>query len=145
MKIKSFRGTIANGGQDTIRLSTNNGLIGYKIVKFELMTNEPGNAQQELVAKIFKIEQSSVPTASAKIDFSDSTLLAAGMFIQSTTNYSHYQTTIFDNEVFNQDIYVTHTDNDGNDPVNYYIELEQVKLSVDEAAVATLKDMRGRE
>ena len=28
-------------------------------------------------------------------------------------------------------------------PVNYYIELEQVKLDLSEATVATLKDMRG--
>ena len=44
---------------------------------------------------------------------------------------------------FNQDIYITcySTDN----KINYYIELEQVPLSKDEATVATLKDMRGRE
>ena len=48
--------------------------------------------------------------------------------------------TIFDNMTFNQDIYVTATSTDGN--MNYYVELEQVKLSKDEAAVATLKDMR---
>ena len=142
MPIKSFRGLIANGGQQTIHLRTNNGSTGYRIVKFELMTNEPGNAQQELVAKIYKVEQTSVPASSAKIDFSDNTLLAAGMFIQSTTYYSHYQTTIFDNEIFNQDIYVTHTDNDGSDPVNYYIELEQIKLDLNENTVATLKDIR---
>jgi hypothetical protein len=142
MPIKSFRGLIANGDQQTIALSTNNGSVGYKIVKFEIMTNEPGNAQQELIVKIYKIPQSTVPTASAKIDFSDNTLLAAGMFIQSTTEYMHTQTTIFDNEIFNQDIYVTHTDNDGSDPVNYYIELEQMKLALDENTVATLKDIR---
>jgi hypothetical protein len=28
---------------------------------------------------------------------------------------------------------------------NYYLELEEIKLSEHEAAVATLKDMRGRE
>jgi hypothetical protein len=29
--------------------------------------------------------------------------------------------------------------------MNYYIELEKVKLDLNEATVATLKDMRGRE
>jgi hypothetical protein len=29
--------------------------------------------------------------------------------------------------------------------MNYYLELEQVKLDLNEATVATLKDMRGRE
>jgi len=51
---------------------------------------------------------------------------------------------IFDNEVFNQDIYITYTDNGGgsNEDINYYIELEQIKLDLSENTVATLKDIR---
>jgi len=54
-------------------------------------------------------------------------------------------TIIFDHEIFNQDIYVTHWSDSGADACNYYIELEQVKLSVDESTVATLKDIRNKE
>ena len=53
---------------------------------------------------------------------------------------------IFDNEKFNQDIFVTNVDVVGNSaPINYYIELEQIKLSLDENTVATLKDIRNIE
>ena len=48
----------------------------------------------------------------------------------------------FDKMVFNQDIYVTHTDNSSAGFINYYIELEQIKLDTNANTVATLKDMR---
>ena len=43
---------------------------------------------------------------------------------------------------FNQDIFVTIDDSQNVAGANFYLELEQVKLSKDEATVATLKDMR---
>ena len=46
------------------------------------------------------------------------------------------------NEIFNQDIYITHVDSDASAPINYYIELEQIKLDLNENTVATLKDIR---
>ena len=49
---------------------------------------------------------------------------------------------IFDDDVFNQDIYITHVETVGTEPCSYYIKLEQVKLSLDENTVATLKDIR---
>ena len=61
------------------------------------------------------------------------------------TQYSISNVIVFDQTVFNQDIYITHKDVSIGQAVNYYLELEQVKLAKDEAAVATLKDMRGRE
>ena len=56
-----------------------------------------------------------------------------------------YETVIFDNEIFNQDIYVTNYDAATGESMNYYIELEVLNLDLAEATVATLKDMRGRE
>ena len=106
------------------------------------MTKEPGNTSQDLVVKIYKVKQDSVPSSSGTIDFSDNTLLAAGYFAQATADFSHFKSVIFDNEIFNQDIYVTCTDNDGSDPCNYYFELEQIKLNSNENTVATLKDIR---
>ena len=52
---------------------------------------------------------------------------------------------MFDHVKVNQDIYISHHNADGTSSCNYYIELEQMKLNLDEATVATLKDMRGRE
>jgi len=144
--IKTFKALIADGGQDTIRLSSKSGLIGYKIVKFQLIPNKPGALAAEHVVQIFKVYQD--PTLiSNEIDFTNQTLLAAGYVSNATSGDSSppRQTILFDNEVFNQDIFVTHKIQNGSGSVNYYIELEQIKLDVNEAAVATLKDMRGRE
>jgi len=138
--IKTFRGLIADNGQDTIVLHTNDGSTGYRLVKFELMGATPGTVNIESVVKIYKTLQTSI---TATIDFSDQTLLGSGTY-QGNTAANNYPTTlftIFDREIFNQDIYVTHQDLQNN-PINYYIELEQVKLDLSESTVATLKDIK---
>ena len=144
---KSFRGLLADGAQERIRLSTNNGLIGYKIVKFQLMPELPGNADAEHVAQIFTTERdTAIPTASPSINFNDPTLIAAALTGNSTNITQNIsQSIIIDNMTFNQDIFVTHTDAGNANKVNFYLELEQMKLDLNEATVATLKDMRGRE
>ena len=143
MVVKSFRGLIADGGVDRISLRTNNGSTGYKIVKFQLMGHNPGDnslGSYEHVVQIFKILQT---TASATVDFSNQTLLAAGLCFGNTSPQFNDTTSIlFDNEIFNQDIFITHVDEDSATPVNYYIELEQIKLDLNENTVATLKDIR---
>tara|TARA_Y100001973_G_C4922550_1_gene197080 strand:+ start:24 stop:473 length:450 start_codon:yes stop_codon:yes gene_type:complete len=145
MPIKSFRGLIADGAIDTISLHTNDGSTGYKITKFQLMGHEPGNNSRgsyEHVVKIFKIPQAE-GSATAIVDFADNTLLAAGLCFGNTSPQFNDTTSIlFDNEIFNQDIFITHVDEDAATPVNYYIELEVVKLAIDENTVATLKDIR---
>jgi hypothetical protein len=144
MAIKSFRGKLADGEQQTISLHTNNGSIGYMIKKFQIMMEQPGNTAQESLVQIFKIEQTTVPTSAATVDFSDNTLLAAAF---QDTNVHPTEVVVFDNEIFNQDVYITYTDNGSgtNEDVNYYIELEQIKLALDENTVATLKDIRNIE
>ena len=142
MPIKTFRGVLADGEQDTVVLHTNNGSTGYRIVNFQIMSQQPGAAHQESIVQIFKISQTTVPTTAATIDFQDNTLLAAGVLINNSNLYGHKSEVIFENEIFNQDIYVTHTDNESSTACNYYIELEQVKLNLDENTVATLKDIR---
>jgi len=145
MTIKTFRGLIADGGQDTIVLHTNDGSTGYRIVKFELFNPSPGAVNFESVVKIYKVDQkitASNPTTGT-VDFSDQTLLAAA-YLADTDSPAVTTTHIvtFDKEIFNQDIYVTHKDIDTGIACNYYIELEQVKLALDENTVATLKDIR---
>ena len=75
MPIKSFRGNIKDNGIDMIPLSTRNGSVGYKIVKFELFPDNPGTVRQESLVKIYSVSQTGTPTSS--VDFSDNTLLAA--------------------------------------------------------------------
>ena len=140
-KIKSFRGLIADDTIDTVVLHTNTGSTGYKITKFEIMANRPGAQTIESIVKVYKVPQT---TVDGVIDFSDNTLLAAAIFENNSGSGSlpFYQFAIFDNEIFNQDIYITAADVNGSESVNYHIELEQVKLSLDENTVATLKDIR---
>ena len=138
--IKTFRGMLADGGQDRIRLQTIKGKVGYRIVKFELMGKTPGNAGQESVIKIYKEFQS---TIDAIVNFTDSALLAAGLYHKSANIlYPLSESVIFDNEIFNQDIYVTHTETDGAQSCNYYIELEVIPLDDAGAEYTTLKDFR---
>ena len=143
MPIKSFRGLLADNGIDTISLSTKNGSIGYKITKFEIIAQKPGNVHNESVVKIYSIPQT---TADAFIDFNDNTLLAAGYYRDDASRvYSQSDTVVFDNMTFNQDIYITHVDVEVGESINYYIELEQIKLDLNENTVATLKDIRNIE
>jgi len=148
--IKTFRGLIADGAQDTINLHTNDGKTGYKITKFELIGNNPQAGNQESVVKIYKVKQpeigSSTPPvfADGLIDFSDNTLLGVGVFKNyGAVDYNINDQVIFDQEIFNQDIYVTHTDAAGSNlACNYYIELEQMPLDLNESTVATLQSIR---
>jgi hypothetical protein len=144
---KSFRSRMTPGTVEKIRLSTNNGLIGYKIVKFQLINKNPHAVDAALVAKVFTTgttETGAERTATATVNFTDPTLVAVAAYEdKASSNYPTHETILFDNVTFNQDIYISMADADSStEPGNYYLELEQVKLSKDEATVATLKDMR---
>jgi len=146
--IKTFRGLIADGGQQEINLHTNDGKTGYRIVKLQLMPNEPGEDQHESTVKIYtKFQNPATNPVNNTVDFSDITLVAAAVWQSGNTQGGQDALwvpliTIFDNETFNQDIYVTHSETDGTNPINYYIELEQVPLDLNESTVATLQNIR---
>ena len=143
MPIKTFRGLMKDGDMDQINLHTNTGSTGYRIKKFMLMPAAPGTDNLETIVKIYKIEQ---PNATITLDFNDQTLLAAGYAENHAGEDSPLTSTIFfDNEVFNQDVYVTCKETLTSDGINYYIEMEQVKLDLNENTVATLKDIRNIE
>jgi len=140
--MKSFRGLMTDGAIDTVTLHTNNGSTGYRIVKFEVVTNDPGAAAAESLIKMFTVPQAA-GSATSTIDFSDQTLLGIGYVAINSDNVGIMtKEIIFDNMIFNQDIYLTCHDNKGSASCNYYIELEQVKLDLNENTVATLKDIR---
>ena len=141
MPIKTFRGLIADGNQDIVVLHTNDGSLGYRIIKFSIIPEKPVTAANECVLQIWKVSQTGV---TSEIDFSNQTLLGIGIYSNQTdtTYYPDDQTIIFDTEIFNQDIYITHKNETGTVSCNYYLELEQVKLDLNENTVATLKDIR---
>ena len=142
----SFRGMIdsslGNDAQDTVHLHTIRGAVGYKITKMQVFPNEPGAVTTEGVVKIFKIKQTAID---ALVNFEDQTLLAAAYYTQYTGANTTANTliSIFDNEIFNQDIYIVYDEIGGTQQsMNYYIELEQMPLDLNENTVATLKDIR---
>jgi hypothetical protein len=144
-KICTFRGLIASGTQDRINLHTNDGKIGYRIVKFQLFPRN-FNISEEYNLAIWSDSQGTFTAASpyalTTFDFSDNTLLAAG-FIETVGGSSEglNEIVVFDNETFNQDIFVTHV-SQAAAACNYYIELEQISLDLNEATVATLQSIR---
>jgi len=140
--IKTFRGLLADGGQDRIRLQTIKGKVGYRIVKFQIISETPSAAAPESIVKIFTEEQSS---ATALINFTDNALLAAAYYSGADVPSQPQDIIIvFDKEIFNQDIYITHLDNDASVNMNYYLELEVIPLDDKGAEYTTVKDLRTR-
>jgi hypothetical protein len=139
--IKTFRGMLPDQGQSRIRLSTKKGKTGYKIIKFEIMPNAMGTVIQQSMVKLYKITQTSVD---GLVDFTDGNLLAAAFIGNDTSTHAYppSPSIIFDQEIFNQDIYVTHFDTKTGEACNYYLELETINMTDNAAAVSTLRDIR---
>ena len=144
MAIKSFRGKMQSDDIDTIVLHTNTGSTGYKVIKFDVFPVDPYKDDYESILQMFKTPQTA---ASDEVDFSNQILLGAAMYSSrgSAESYPEDKYVLFDNEIFNQDIYITYKDQKTNSGMNYYLELEQVKLDLSENTVATLKDIRNIE
>jgi hypothetical protein len=147
MPIKSFRGLMNTdaGGDSTAQVSlhTNNGAIGYRIKKLQIIPKDPTDTTNEAVFQIFTI-----PTASTdEIDFSDRSEERRVVWSNHSSGslYPEDTTVIFDHMVFNQDVYLTCKTDAGSKSINYYFELEQIKLDLNENTVATLKDIRNIE
>jgi len=130
LMIKSYRGLLADGGEEKIRLGTPDGRTGYRIIKFQVMTKTPGQVDHaEHIVKIYKAEQSTEvggPGIDGTVNFSDLDLLGAAATFNRTDASQSYPTThiIFETEIFNQDIFVTHFEAINAIACNYYIELE---------------------
>jgi len=109
-QMHSFRGLLADGGQDKIRIE---GATGEII---------------ESTMQIWREEQSSF---SQVTDFNDNELLGAGYLHISQEGNDPAASTIiiFDNALFSRNIWVTHTELNGTAAANFYIELEEVKVS----------------
>ena len=143
-KTISFRGTLPIGEQDRIRLKTNDGKTGYKITKFQLISTTPGLTTSEFIGQIFKTDQDGSITTT--VNFTDSNLLAVAHLENINTPsalHSNATTVIFDNQMFNQDIFINITDSSGATvPCNYYIELETMALTDLETTKLTLQSIR---
>jgi len=138
----SFKGKLNIGTQDRLKLSTIKGKIGYKINKLQIISTTPGTVSEEVIVKIYKSDQGT--SISPTVDLSDSDILAAVYYTNRTdTLLTGENAIIMDNEVFNQDIYVTaDSANSSTVPTSYYIELESMSLSDIESTQLTLKNLR---
>ena len=137
----SYRGLLQPSAQDEILLSTKKGEVGYRITKFQIISNLPFQASDEHIVQIWKKAPAS---GTGSIDFSNNRLLASGVINNDSAGY-RYSTTdviIFDRDIINQDIYITHKNADGTSACNYYIELDVIKLNEQEAMVATIMNIR---
>ena len=144
-RIITFKGKLDMGLQERLHLSTNNGLKGYRINKFQIISSTPGATNTELVGQIFLTDQTG--SIGPTVDFSDSDLLAVAYFKERANDfYGHgIGPIIFDKETFNQDIFVNLTDAaSGTVPANYYIELEQFDLILNESTYHTVKNIRSK-
>jgi len=141
MVVKTYRGLLADGGQEKIPLSTRDGSVGYRIVKLDIFAQHPGTSEYENIVKVFKKNQSSITD---DVDFTDSDLLAVAYLEGHSDNHqTDSKWVIFDTEIFNQDIFVTQKDASVGEACNYYLELEQMKLDHTQNMSATLKAIRG--
>lgn len=127
-RVHSFRGLLADGGEDEINLERQNVNLAYRVVKFELFAALPGGASQESIVKIQR-EQGS--TIDGTVDFTDTNLLGVGYLLNhlTATDNPAYMDVIFDNTLFSRNIYITHIDVKDSHSCNYYIELEEVPVS----------------
>ncbi len=144
MPNKTFKGKLPMGVQEKLHLSTSDGLTGYRINKFQIISSTPGDGEVEYVAKIYLTDQSSAITA--EVDFSDADLLAVVYYQDKEPDaYPGSTTIIQDKETFNQDIFVYIVDTTGATiAANFYIELEQMKLDLNTSTYITVKNIRSR-
>jgi|TARA_R110000824_G_scaffold165724_1_gene342313 hypothetical protein len=144
MRTITFRGLLKDQAQERIRLQTLAGKMGYKIKKLQLFPNGATSAfNYESFVSIFSVKQTTIP-ADANPSFSDQLLLACGYYTQSSSGsiYPEDLNIVFDGVTFNQDIFISHSNSDGNESINYYLELEQIRLDDMEASAVILKNFR---
>ena len=142
-KVHSFRGLLDSDGQDKIRIQGPVGAIAWRITKFEILPKNFGTADYEAVVQVWREEQT---TPTNVIDFRIDELLAAACWSGPTNVTGEVSGThvIFDNALFLRNIWVTLKDTQSG-KINYYIELEEVKVSAAGMAQLSLAAARRLE
>ena len=144
----NYRGQLAGsdaGSSQGFLLSTRKGEKGYRIKNLQIIQKSPGAVNNEGLVTIWKTEPTAAEIAATTIDLSNNRILAVAFYSASLSAnvYPEDTTIIFDNEIFNQDIFMSYIDvSTSNDAMNYYLELETISLDESQAMVATLKDIR---
>ena len=126
-QMHSFRGLLADGGEDRIRIEGATGEIAWRITKFQALPTTC-NVDIESTIKIYR--ESQAGAIDELIDFRDDELLAGGIYTQHSDAHGSPEdwTVIFDNALFVRNIYVTLKGVTYTKSLNYYIELEEIKV-----------------
>tara|TARA_Y100000004_G_C8782664_1_gene355678 strand:+ start:190 stop:666 length:477 start_codon:yes stop_codon:yes gene_type:complete len=148
MPVKSFKGIIAQDEVQKINLSNNDGKTGYRIIKFQVFPHDiDGSTSHEDLVQVWT-SKLAADNATNDADFTMGDMIAAAYYVRSSNPSAPYVATIaddhvvVDNAVFNQDIYISMKTGQTNQKINYYLELEQIKLDLVEQTVATLQSIR---
>jgi len=128
-QMHSFRGLLADGAQEKIRIQGATGEIAWRITKFQLIHYDPTGDTAENVVCVWREEQST--PLNDKIAFNNNELLAGGYIENnSTADIATSVIIVFDNDLFVRNIYVTNVAGESaSEGINYYLELEEVKVS----------------
>jgi hypothetical protein len=126
-KVHSFRGLLADGKQRKIRIQGSVGAIAWRITKLQIISYNM-NEDAEHIVQVFREQQSSVSNV---YNFDDDELLGAAFLrVNKTAPGTNISTIVFDNTLFVRNIWITQDDVGGSSvSCNYYIELEEVKVS----------------
>jgi len=141
MPIKTFRGELQKGARERIRLETIDGKTGYRIKSLAGMPVDTSAGANEATIQVYAIAQAATSTT---VSFTEQTLLGVFYFLRDQGVVAiNSQSTIFEQTIFNQDIFVYYEDGQTNAAgFNFYMELEQVSLNDEEATAVILKNFR---
>tara|TARA_Y100001963_G_scaffold148175_1_gene225617 strand:- start:694 stop:1137 length:444 start_codon:yes stop_codon:yes gene_type:complete len=139
--IKTFRAKVAEDQQVKIPLSGGDTNTGYRIVELTGMPADTAgatNTSNEALVCVWKNRQSNFDS---EVDFNDDNLLAAFYFLRDQGVVAiTSESVIFDDELINQDIFVTYVDAQTNNVgFNWFLKIEEVKMKDPEIAVVNYK------
>ena len=143
-KVHSFKGLLTDGDQRKIRIQGSVGAIAWRITKLQLFPARFGVKDQKSTVAIWREEQTAI---SNTLNFANDELLgAACLSTDNSENNPLNSNVVFDNTLFVRNIWVTHLDaHADNTDCNYYIELEEVKVSAAGMAQLAVAASRRRE
>lgn len=131
----NFSGLLANATQATIPLHGGDAETGYRVKDFRIMPEKPLTNSNESLLQIWKTKQDA-GALSTDVNFDDPEFLGMAIWSNNATteNYPEDLTVFFDDEVVNQDLYVTCFETSGRS-MNFMLTLEEVKMPKGEQAV----------
>jgi len=124
-KVHSFRGMLADGGQEEINLERQNLNLAYRVRKLQGINQTPGISDVEYIIKVYRESQSSIDGV---IDFNDTDLIACYFQAIGEERRGPGPISIVDPILFSRNIFVTTADVAGSANINYYLEIEEVPV-----------------